>query len=40
MIELREELRQLISLGHVCRNLLAAGVIVDMPDGIDDVHEI
>ena len=38
MIELGEELRQLIALGHIRGDFLAAGVIVYMSVGVDDVH--
>ena len=40
MIELRKELRQPISPGHVCGDFLTAGMIVDMAVGVDDFHKL
>src|SRR6476660_6817405 len=40
MIELREGLRHLIAPGHVRGDFFAAGVLVDMSVGIDDLHAI
>ena len=40
MIELRERLSLADCLGHVRGDFLAAGVIVDMSVGIDDLHAI
>jgi hypothetical protein len=40
VIELRKELRQPISPGHVCGDFLTAGMIVDMAVGVDDFHKL
>jgi hypothetical protein len=40
VIELRKELRQPISPGHVCGDFFTAGMIVDMAVGVDDFHKL
>jgi hypothetical protein len=38
MIEFRKEFRHLIAFRHVPCDLFAAGVVIDMTVGIDDLH--
>ena len=38
MVEFRKQLRHLVALRHIRGDFLAAGMIVDMSVGIDDLH--